>query len=154
MTRNLPEPRRFVLESFREIYVYDAVTREQGMSAEERLAFHQEHSKPAMEKLHARFEARFDERRLEPNSGLGRMISYLRNHWRKLTLFLEKAGVPVDHNIGERALKKAILHRKNSLFYKHRKGAQIGGPVHELDPHLGAQLRQCIRLPYGVGAAH
>ena len=115
-----------MLESFREIYVYDAVTREQGMSAEERLAFHQEHSKPAMEKLHARFEARFDERRLEPNSGLGRMISYLLNHRPKLTLFLEKAGVPVDNNIGTRALKKAILHRKNSLFYKTRKGAQMG----------------------------
>ena len=26
----------------------------------------------------------------------------------------------------ERALKKAILHRKNSLFYKTRKGAQMG----------------------------
>ena len=26
----------------------------------------------------------------------------------------------------ERALKKAILHRKNSLFYKTRKGAQVG----------------------------
>jgi hypothetical protein len=45
----------------------------------------------------------------------------LLNHWQKLTLFLEKAGVPVDNNIVERALKKAILHRKNSLFYKTRK---------------------------------
>ena len=26
----------------------------------------------------------------------------------------------------ERALKKAIRHRKNSLFYKTRKGAQMG----------------------------
>ena len=26
----------------------------------------------------------------------------------------------------EKALKKAILHRKNSLFYKTRKGAQMG----------------------------
>jgi hypothetical protein len=26
----------------------------------------------------------------------------------------------------ERALKKAILHRKNSLFYMTRKGAQMG----------------------------
>ena len=37
---------------FREVYGNDAVTREQGMSPEERLAFHQEHSKPVMEKLH------------------------------------------------------------------------------------------------------
>jgi len=32
----------------------------------------------------------------------------------------------VDNNLVERALKKAILHRKNSLFYKTRKGAQMG----------------------------
>ena len=87
---------------------------------------HQEHSKAVREKLHAWLEAQFGERRVEPNSGLGQAISYLLNHWQKLTLFLEKAGVPVDNNIVERALKKAILHRKNSLFYKTRKGAQMG----------------------------
>jgi transposase len=40
VTANFPEPCRFVLETFREIYGYDAVARKQGMSAEERLAFH------------------------------------------------------------------------------------------------------------------
>lgn len=126
VTANFPEPCRFVLETFRDIYGYDRVAREKGMSAEERLAFHQEHSKPVMDQLHAWLETQFDERLVEPNSGLGQAISYLLNHWQKLTLFLEKAGVPLDNNIVERALKKAILHRKNSLFYKTRKGAQMG----------------------------
>jgi transposase len=126
VTANFPEPCRYVLEAFREIYSYDAVTRQEGMSAEERLAFHQEHSKPVMEKLHAWLQAQFQERTVEPNSGLGQAISYLLNHWQKLTLFLEKPGVPLDNNVVERALKKAILHRKNSLFYKTRKGAQMG----------------------------
>jgi transposase len=58
--------------------------------------------------------------------GFNTYASYLLNHWQKLTLFLEKPGVPLDNNIVERALKKAILHRKNSLFYKIRKGAQMG----------------------------
>jgi transposase len=126
VTANFPEPCRLVLETFREIYGYDAVAREQGMSAEERLVFHQEHSKPVMDKLHAWLQAQFQERTVEPNSGLGQAISYLLNHWQKLTLFLEKAGVPLDNNIVERALKKAIRHRKNSLFYRTRKGAQMG----------------------------
>jgi hypothetical protein len=30
---------------------------------------------------------------------LGQAISYLLNHWQKLTLFLEKAGVPLDNNL-------------------------------------------------------
>jgi transposase len=126
VTANFPEPCRFVLETLREVYGYDAVTREQGMSAEERLVFHQEHSKPVMEKLHTWLQAQFDERLVEPNSGLGNAINYLLKHWEKLTLFLRKAGVPLDNNLVERALKKAILHRKNSLFYKTRKGAQMG----------------------------
>lgn len=36
------------------------------------------------------------------------------------------AGAPLDNNLCERALKKAILHRKNSLFYKTLRGAQLG----------------------------
>jgi hypothetical protein len=76
--------------------------------------------------VHAWLEAQFAERKVEPNSGLGQAISYLLKHWEKLTLFLRKAGVPLDNNIVERALKKAILHRKNSLFYKTRNGARMG----------------------------
>jgi hypothetical protein len=48
------------------------------------------------------------------------------NHWPRLTLFLERAGAPLDNNLAERSLKKAILHRKNSLFYKTRNGARMG----------------------------
>jgi hypothetical protein len=79
-----------------------------------------------MEKLHSWCAAQFEERKVEPNSGLGQAISYLLKHWEKLTLFLRVAGAPIDNNLVERALKKAILHRKNSLFYKTRKGAQMG----------------------------
>jgi transposase len=126
VTANFPEECRFVLETLDEVYGYDDQARAQGLSAEERLHFHQEHSRPVMEKLHAWLGAQFEERKVEPNSGLGKAISYLLRHWEKLTLFLREAGVPLDNNIVERALKKAILHRKNSLFYKTRNGARMG----------------------------
>jgi hypothetical protein len=126
VTPNFPEECRFVLESLSEVYGYDAVAREQGMSPDERLRFHQEHSSPVMEKLHAWCEVQFEERKVEPNSGLGQAITYLLRHWEKLTLFLRKERAPLDNNIVERALKKAILHRKNSLFYKTRNGARMG----------------------------
>ena len=63
---------------------------------------------------------------MEPNSGLGQAITYMLKHWEKLTLFLRQAGAPLDSNIVERALKKAILHRKNALFYRTRNGAHVG----------------------------
>jgi len=43
-----------------------------------------------------------------------------------LTLFLREPGAPLDNNLCERALKKAILHRKNALFYKTQNGARVG----------------------------
>jgi hypothetical protein len=126
VTSNFPEECRFVLETLGEVYGYDEQARAQGLSAEERLRFHQEQSGPVMEKLHSWCAVQFAERKVEPNSGLGQAISYLLKHWEKLTLFLRVAGAPMDNNLVERALKKAILHRKNSLFYKTRKGAQMG----------------------------
>ncbi len=90
------------------------------------LRFHQEHSEPVMEKPHAWLQTQFEERKVEPNSGLGTAITYLLRHWDRLTLFLRQAGAPLDSNIVERALKKAILHRKNSLFYKTKNGAEVG----------------------------
>jgi hypothetical protein len=43
-----------------------------------------------------------------------------------LTLFFKEPGPPIDNNIVERALRKAILNRKNALFYKTLNGAAVG----------------------------
>jgi transposase len=126
VTPNFPHECQFVLESLGEVYGYDEAARAQGLSPEQRLSFHQEHSGPVMEGLHIWLDAQFGERRVEPNSGLGAAISYLLKHWDRLTLFLRQSGAPLDNNICERALKKSILHRKNSLFYKTRNGARVG----------------------------
>jgi len=96
------------------------------MSAEERLRFHQIHSGPLMDALKQWFAEQFEHHRVEPNSGLGVAIAYMTNRWDRFTLFLRKAGAPLDNNLCERALKKAILHRKNSLFYKTENGAHVG----------------------------
>jgi len=123
---NFPEECRHVLETLRDVYHHDAQAREQAMSPEQRLRFHQEHSGPLMKGLQEWMEAQLADHKTEPNSGLGKAISYLLNHWTKLTLFLRQAGAPIDNNIVERALKKAILNRKNALFYKTLNGAGVG----------------------------
>ncbi len=67
-----------------------------------------------------------DQKRVEPNSGLGQAFNYMLKHWDPLTLFLRQAGAPLDNNLCERALKMAILHRKNSMGYKTQNGARLG----------------------------
>ena len=123
---NFPIECRYVLETLGEVYGHDEVAREQGMTASERLAYHQERSGPLMEGLRQWGEQQLAEHKVEPNSGLGKAIRYLLKHWEKLTLFLRREGAPLDNNICERALKKAIRHRKNALFYKTRNGARVG----------------------------
>ena len=82
------------------------------------------------------WKAQFAEHKTEPNSGLGKAISYLLNHWTEADAFPAAAGAPIDNNVVERALKKAILNRRNALFYKTLNGARRGRSVHESDPHL------------------
>jgi len=99
------------------------------MSADQRLQLHQAESGPKMDQLKAWLTAQIEERKVEPNSGLGQAITYMRKHWDKLTLFLRflrHPGAPLDNNVCEQALKKAILHRKNAYFYKTENGARVG----------------------------
>jgi transposase len=123
---SFPEECRYVLETLGSVYVNDAEARRLGLNAAERLQFHQQHSGPLMEQLEKWFERQFAERKTEPNSGLGKAIAYFQRHWKGLTAFLRIAGAPLDNNICERALKKAVLHRKNALFYRTTHGAEVG----------------------------
>lgn len=123
---SFPEECRRVLDDFRQIYHFDAEAKEQKLSAEQRLAYHQKHSAPVMTALKLWLEESVAQKRVEPNSGLGKATAYMLKHWEALTLFLRRAGAPLDNNLCERILKMAILHRKNSMSYKTVEGARVG----------------------------
>ncbi len=126
VAERFPDECRYVLERLRDVYRNDATARKRNLSSEERLAFHQAESGRIMQKLQAWCTLQLEGRLVEPNSALGEAIAYLLRHWGKLTLFLREPGAPLDNNIAERALKKAILHRKNAMFYKTQNGAHVG----------------------------
>jgi transposase len=113
-----------VLDSLAEVYRHDAATKQ--MTAVERLTYHQHMSRAVMEQLREWIAEQFDERLVEPNSSLGKALAYLVKHWEGLTKFLTVAGAPLDNNVCERALKLAVLNRKNALFYKTERGAATG----------------------------
>jgi len=126
VTPNFPDACRHVLEALGKVYHHDALARQQRLSSQERLRYHQQHSGPVMDQLKQWLNDQLEQKRVEPNSGLGGAIGYLLKYWDRLTLFLRQPGAPLDNNICERSLKRAILHRKNSLFYKTEKGAEVG----------------------------
>lgn len=122
-----PEECAFVIKQLGEVYAHDAKAKEQELSAKARLAYHQEHSAPILSHLKQWLEQQLTEGLVEPNSGLGKAMTYLLNHWQELTLFLRVAGAPLDNNVVEQALKIPIRLRKNSLNHLTCHGAYIAG---------------------------
>jgi transposase len=123
---SFPEEVRFVLNTLKEVYKIEARARTAGLDAKQRLKLHQDESGPLMQALREWMTAQFTERRIEPNSGLGKAIKYMDHNWEGMTRFLQAENAPLDNNITERALKKAIRHRRNSLFYRTLNGARVG----------------------------
>ena len=60
------------------------------------------------------------------------------NHWHALTQFLRVAGAPLDNNICERALKKAILHRRQLALLQDGARRARRRRLHEPHPHRRA----------------
>jgi len=123
---NFPQECLYVLDVLKEVYANDDEAKRQGLSEQERLHWHQTHSGPKMAELKRWLTEQIEQKKVEPNSGLGEAIGYMLRHWEKLTLFLRQPGAPLDNNVCERALKKAILHRKNAYFFKTLNGARVG----------------------------
>lgn len=123
---NYPDECVYVLKTLEKVYIFDDHTKQRNMAPSDRLKYHQKNSGPLMDDFYAWLNQQLDEKKVEPNSDLGHAISYMIKHWPELTLFLRNGKAPLDNNICERALKKSIIHRKNSLFYKTQHGAYVG----------------------------
>jgi transposase len=119
-----PEPCLHVIRELSIVFKNDEKTRE--MTEQERFQFHRQHSKPIMLKLHGWLKQQLTEKRVEPNSSLGKAMKYLLRHWKKLRRFLVVPGCPINNNVVERALKIPIRVRKTAMFYKTEHGATIG----------------------------
>jgi transposase len=122
---NFPKECKHLLDQLALVFGHDAEARRQKMSDQKRLVHLQRSAGPVLGKLRQWMVRQFRERRIEENSGLGVAIRYLLKHWKKLTLFLRRPGVPLTNNISERALKMIILHRKNSYFFRSLEGARV-----------------------------
>jgi hypothetical protein len=127
-----PSECRVVIDVLKQVFDHDEEARDQQMSPQERLAYHQAYSQPVMDELKAWLDRQLEDRLVEPNSSLGQAIGYMQNHWVTLRRFLSVPGAPLDNNLVERALKLFIRQRKNSLFYKTEYSAYIASVLTSL----------------------
>jgi transposase len=120
-----PEECRYFILKIAKVYHHDAIAKKRKMSDDQRLLYHQEHSSKIVSDIKDWMDEKI-KNYSEDYSGLGEALHYALKRWESLTLFLRKPGAPLDNNICERVLKRSIMLRKNSLFYKTQKGASIG----------------------------
>lgn len=111
------------------VYQNDEHTTKEKMSFAQRLTYHQQKSLPLMLMLKKYLDQLIEEKKVEPNSNLGRAINYTLKNWSGLTQFLKVKGAPLDNNIIERILKLFILNRKNAYFYKTERGAEVASCI-------------------------
>jgi len=142
-----PEECTHLLTQLGLVYFHDAESKKQGLSPEGRLAYHQMMSQPILEELHS-WAASLIDSASEPNSLLGKALAYLLKHWKALTEFLRTPGAALDNNICERAIKKVVLYRKNSLFYRTENGA-AAADIYMSIIHT-CELNQIPAFPYLV----
>ena len=123
---NHPAECRYLLERLEQVFKVDALCRSYRLSDEQRLRLHQRQSTPVMSEIQTWMKDELEQKRVEPNSGLGKAFHYMLDRWAKFTVFLRVSGAPLTNNACERALKAAIRHRNNSLFYRTQHGADVG----------------------------
>lgn len=124
-----PEECHYAINAIGRIYHHEAQIKEQGLNAQQRLEFHQRHSRPIMDEFKAEMQKQLDEHWVEENSRLGGAYNYMLKRWDKLTRFLHIAGAPLDNNTAERAIKSLIRYRNNSLFFKNEHGAYVADVI-------------------------
>lgn len=127
ITEQFPAAVKFVRGNIAELYKTERKASNLKLSATERLLLHQAESVPVLLRMESWIKQQFAEKLVEPNSALGKELRYLENHWHELTEFTRTAGVPLDNNATERALRRPGMLRNNSLFFKTEHGAYVGG---------------------------
>lgn len=73
------------------------------------------------QRIHARLQALIDKPWDCPQAR--RLIKRLRRHQNDLFTFLDQPGVPFDNNLAERAIRPAVIIRKNSYGNRSQRGA-------------------------------
>ena len=104
----------YVIDLFAKIYEADRKTEE--LTPEERLQYLKKHAQAPVTQIKEWMTAQLVEKKVEPNSALGKHIKYCEKRWPELTKFLTIPGVPLTNDETERKIKTAVVRRKNSLF--------------------------------------
>ncbi|MDR3491133.1 MAG: transposase, partial [Gammaproteobacteria bacterium] len=110
-----PEECKYILGQIAQIYQNDKSTKD--MDPNERQHYHHTHSLPILRTIYREMVRLFREKRVEPNSSLGKVFIYWLKRRYGFGAFTRIPGMPLDNNATERALRPMAMGRKTSLFF-------------------------------------
>jgi len=67
-----------------------------------------------------------------PKSAIGKAMTYARNEWSRLIVYLEDGRIEIDNNAAERSIKPFVIGRKNWLFCNTASGAKASAVIYSL----------------------
>lgn len=120
-----PDEIDWVLKTYARIWKAEDEIEEKNLNPDQRLAYHQQHSLPAMQDIRRWAETKLAEEDFEEYSALGKAINYFLRHYDKLILFCVETNALIDNNRMEEKLKIVIRGRKTAHFYKTVNGAGV-----------------------------
>jgi hypothetical protein len=111
---------------YKQVFDNDDKAAELALNSVDRMLYHRQHSKPLMEELKKKCEARITSKLVEPSSPLWGPLTFVVNQWDRLTRFYEEPGVPLDTNLVEQALIMPVRYLAGSFNYHTADGAVVG----------------------------
>lgn len=102
--------------------LYDVEERGKTLDATARFQLRQRESVPIWARMHAWLESDTARRAL-PQSAIGKAISYLRNQWFALQVYLSDGRIPIDNDQSEQTIRPLTVGRANWLFLGHPRAA-------------------------------
>jgi hypothetical protein len=106
---SFPDECLYVLELLKQVYKNDAKAKAQGMTAQQRLAFHKAHSGSVMDQLKSWLTDQIEQQKVEPNSSLGGAINYMLKHWGHLLFFSINLARPWTTTSARERLKRPFF---------------------------------------------
>ena len=101
-----------------------AIEKELGTDEVDILVARRTKSLPIIDELFSYLECLWFEQMVEPDSLLGKAVSYTRNREQQLRQFIAHADIPLSNNHVERAIRPVAIGRKNWLFCWTEVGAK------------------------------
>ena len=136
---------------------------------EERLRLRQTESKPVLSKIEKWAMRMVADGPAIPGTALREAIDYMMRRWKRLTLFLDDARLPLDNNPAERAIRGPVVGRKNHYGSRSLRGTQVAATLYSLlesakllgvDPRAYLELAVAahmdgreVPLPHEIAAA-